>query len=82
MCVNFTDLNYACPNDLYPLMYIDRLIEGSSGYQILSFIDAYLGYSKIQIDRLYTQKITFMLNQGNYYFNAMSSGLKNVCATY
>ncbi|GAU32570.1 hypothetical protein TSUD_218280 [Trifolium subterraneum] len=31
MCVDFTDLNKACPKDPYPLPNIDRLIDGASG---------------------------------------------------
>ncbi|GAU40667.1 hypothetical protein TSUD_397790 [Trifolium subterraneum] len=30
MCVDFTDLNKACPKDPYPLPSIDRLIDGAS----------------------------------------------------
>ncbi|MCI20606.1 hypothetical protein A2U01_0041768, partial [Trifolium medium] len=43
MCVDFTDLNKACPKDPYPLPSIDRLIDGASGYKTLSFMDAYSG---------------------------------------
>jgi hypothetical protein len=31
MCVDFIDLNKACPKDPYPLPNIDRLIDGASG---------------------------------------------------
>jgi hypothetical protein len=31
MCVDFTDLNNACPKDPYSLPNIDRLIVGASG---------------------------------------------------
>lgn len=50
MCIDFTDLNDAYPKDLYPLPYIDRIINGSSGYRMLSFMDVDLGYKKIQMD--------------------------------
>lgn len=43
MCVDFTILNTACPKSLYPLPDTDSLINGSSSYCILSFMDAYLG---------------------------------------
>ncbi|GAU39516.1 hypothetical protein TSUD_68800 [Trifolium subterraneum] len=32
MCVDFTDLNKACPKDPYPLPSIDRLIDGASAF--------------------------------------------------
>ncbi|XP_020234170.1 uncharacterized protein LOC109814212 [Cajanus cajan] len=47
MCMDFTDLNKACPKDSYPLPNLDCLVEGASGYELLSFMDAYLGYNQI-----------------------------------
>lgn len=41
MCIDFTDLNTACHKDPYPLLDIDRLINGSSSYHTLNFMDAY-----------------------------------------
>ena len=31
MCVDFTDLNKACPKDSYPLPSIDALVDSASG---------------------------------------------------
>jgi len=45
MCVDYTDLNKACPKDTYPLPSIDRLVGNTSGYGMLSFLDAYSGYN-------------------------------------
>ncbi|MCI34012.1 gag-pol polyprotein, partial [Trifolium medium] len=50
MCVDFTDLNLACPKDPYPLPSIDRLIDGASGCETLSFMDAYSGYNQIKMN--------------------------------
>lgn len=50
MCVDYTDLNMACPKDPYPLPNIDHLIDNASGYQTLSFMDAYSGYNQIRMD--------------------------------
>lgn len=71
MCVDFTDLNVACPNDLYPLLDMDRLIKGSSSYRMLSFMNSYSGYNYIQMDPIYAPKISFMSNHGKYYYNAL-----------
>ncbi|XP_025611597.1 uncharacterized protein [Arachis hypogaea] len=43
MCVDFTDLNKACPKDSYQLPNIDRLVDDTFGYQVLSFMDSYSG---------------------------------------
>lgn len=50
MCVDYTDLNMACPKDPYPLPSIDHLIDNASGYKTLSFMDAYSGYNQIKMD--------------------------------
>ncbi len=44
MCVDFTDLNRACPKDSYPLPRIDQLVDSTSGHDRLSFLDAFQGY--------------------------------------
>ena len=49
MCIDYTDLNKACPKDFYPLLIIDRVVDGAAGHQILCFLDAYSGYNQIQM---------------------------------
>ena len=43
VCVYYTDLNKACPNDPYAVPRIDLLVDSTSGNQLLSFLDAYSG---------------------------------------
>ncbi|XP_070020707.1 uncharacterized protein [Nicotiana sylvestris] len=45
MCVDYKDLNNACPKDSFPLPNIDRLIDTTAGHEILAFLDAYSGYN-------------------------------------
>lgn len=45
MCVDYTNLNKACPKDSYPLPNIDRLVDRAVDHKILSFLDAYAGYN-------------------------------------
>jgi hypothetical protein len=47
MCVDFTDLNKACPKDSFPLPRIDALVDSTSGYELLNFMDAFSGYNQI-----------------------------------
>ncbi|XP_024013067.1 uncharacterized protein LOC112087277 [Eutrema salsugineum] len=47
VCVDFTDLNRACPKDSFPLPHIDRLVEATAGNRLLTFIDAFSGYNQI-----------------------------------
>ncbi|XXG41578.1 hypothetical protein AAC387_Pa01g2016 [Persea americana] len=41
VCVDFTDLNTACPKDSFPLTKIDQLIDATAGHDRMSFLDAY-----------------------------------------
>ena len=39
MCTDYNNLNKACLKDMYPLPNIDKLMDGASGFQLLSFLD-------------------------------------------
>ena len=39
MCVDFIDLNKACPKDSFPLLKIDQLVDSTAGHKLLTFID-------------------------------------------
>ena len=82
MCVDYTDLNKACPKDSYPLPSIDGLVDAASGFRFLSFLDAYSGYNQIPMHPLDEEKTTFITPMGNYCYRVMPFGLKNVGATY
>jgi len=45
MGVDFTDLIDACLKDSYPLPCINQLVDNTSGYGLLSFMDAYFEYN-------------------------------------
>ena len=44
VCVDFTNLNDACPKDCFPLDRIDQLVDVTADHACLSFLDAYRGY--------------------------------------
>jgi len=41
VCVDFTDLNRACPKDLFPMPKIDQLVDATYGHLRMSFLDAF-----------------------------------------
>ena len=41
VCVDFTDLNRACPKDLFPMPKIDQLVNATYGHPRMSFLDAF-----------------------------------------
>ena len=50
MCVDFIDLNKACPKDSFPLPRIDQLVDSTVEHKLLSFMDALSGYNQIMMD--------------------------------
>jgi hypothetical protein len=82
MCVDFTDLNKACPKDSFPLPRIDLLIDSTSGHQLLSFMDAFSEYNQIQMAEEDQEKTSFITDRGLYCYKVMPFGLKNAGATY
>ena len=47
MCIDFTDLNKACPKDEFPLPRIDSLIGAAASSELMSLLDCYSGYHQI-----------------------------------
>ena len=47
MCVDYTDLNQACPKDCYLLPRVDQLVDATVGHELLTFMDAFFGYNQI-----------------------------------
>ena len=82
MCVDFTDLNKACPKDSYPLPSIDALVDSASGCKLLSFLDAFSGYYQIKMHPMDEEKTAFMTERSCYCYRVMPFGLKNAGATY
>ena len=82
MCVDFTDLNKACPKDSYPLLRIDQLVDSMAGHQLLNFMDAFSGYNQIKMDEADQEKTSFVTSQCLFCYKVMPFDLKNVGATY
>lgn len=82
VCVDYTDLNKACPKDNFPLPRIDQLVDSTSGNQLLSFTDAYSGYNQILMHEDDKAKASFIIERGTYCYKVMPFGLKNAGATY
>ena len=45
LCIDFTDVNRACPKDNFPLPRIDLIVDATAGHEHLSFMDAFSGYN-------------------------------------
>ena len=63
MCVDFTDLNKACPKDSYLLPRIDTLVDSMARHELLSFMDAFSGYNQIKMKEEDQEKTSFVTSQ-------------------
>ena len=82
MCVDFTDLNSACPKDSFPLPKIDQLVDSTVGHEQLTFMDAISGYNQILMSEEDQEKASFVTSQGLYCYKVIPFELKNARATY
>ena len=63
MCVDFTDLNRACPKDSYPLPQIYTLVDSMARHELLSFMDAFSGYNQIKMNDDDQERTSFVTSQ-------------------
>ena len=82
VCIDFTDLNRACPKDSFPMPKIDQLVDATYGHPIMSFLDAFQGYYQIVLAPEDREKTAFIFPYTNYHYIMMPFGLKNAKATY
>ena len=85
MCVDFTDLNRACPKDSFTMPRIDQLVDATVGHPRMSFLMPSKDIKDI-IRYLWQQmirkKTAFVTSVGNYHYKVMPFGLKNAGSTY
>ena len=82
MCVDFIDLNIACPKDSFPLPRIDQLVDSIAGHELLTFMDSFSSYNQILMKKDDQEKTVFVTSQGLYCYKVMPFRLKNASATY
>ena len=57
MCVDFRDLNKACPKDDFPFPHIDVLVDNA----LMSYMDGFLGYNQIKMALKDMTKTTYTI---------------------
>jgi hypothetical protein len=82
MCIDYTSLNKACPKDEYLLPRICQIVDSTTSYELLSFLNAYSGYHKISLVIDDEEKIVFITPFEIYCYTKMAFDLKNGGATY
>ena len=82
LCIDYTDINKACPKDVFPLPRIDQIVDSTAGCDLPSFLDAYSGYHQIFMKKEDEEKTAFITPCGTYCFVRMPFGLKSVGLTF
>ncbi|XP_073120324.1 uncharacterized protein [Henckelia pumila] len=82
VCVDFRDLNNACPKDDFPLPITELMIDATMGHEALSFMDGSSGYNQVRMAPEDEELTAFRTPKGIYCYKVMPFGLKNAGATY
>jgi hypothetical protein len=82
VCVDYRDLNKACPKDNYPTPFIDQIIDNCAGSVVFSFMDGFSGYNQIEILPADQHKTAFICPWGTFAYRKLPFGLKNAGATF
>jgi hypothetical protein len=82
MCIDFTDLNKACPKDEFPLPRIDSLVCAAASSELMSLLDCYSGYHQIWMKKEDEPQTSFITPSGTYCYLRMPEGLKNAGGSF
>ena len=82
MCIDYRDLNKACPKHDFSLPHIDTLVDSATSSAMYSFMDGFSGYNQIMMAVIDKLKTSFTTEWGVYCYLVMPFRLKNTGATY
>jgi hypothetical protein len=82
MCIDFTNLNKACPKDNFSLPRIDKIVVSAAGCEVMSLLDCFSGYHQIYMKEHDKANTSFITPFGTYCFVRMPEGLKNAGSTF
>ena len=68
VCVDFRDLNRACPKDDFPLPITEMVVDATTGFDALSFMDGSSGYNQIKMDPVDALDTAFRTPKGNFHY--------------
>ncbi|KAL5789112.1 hypothetical protein ACOSQ2_004000 [Xanthoceras sorbifolium] len=68
VCIDFTYLKKACPNDSFPLPHIDMLVDATAGHKLLSFIDTFSGSNQILMHPDNQENTSFITKRRIFFY--------------
>ncbi|KAI3794867.1 hypothetical protein L1987_37507 [Smallanthus sonchifolius] len=78
MCIDYKNINNACPKDAYPLPEIDFKIDSLAPFRFKCFMDAYKSYHQIPVAENDEEKTAFITDIGVFSYTEMPFGLKKM----
>lgn len=82
VCIDYRDLNKACPKDEFPLPIPELMVDIASEHAIFSFMDGSSGYNQIKMAPEDEKFTAFRTPIGVFCYKVMPFGLQNAGATY
>jgi hypothetical protein len=82
VCIDYKDINKACPKDNFPTPFIDQIVDDCTESEIFSLMDGFSEYNQINIILAYQHKTAFICTWGTFAYWKLPFGLKNVDTTF
>jgi hypothetical protein len=82
VCVDYKDINKACPKENYPTPLVDQIIEDCAGTEIFSLMDGFFSYNQINILLADQHKTAFICPWATFSYRKLPFGLKNAGANF
>jgi hypothetical protein len=82
VCVDYRDINKACPKDNFPTPFVDQIVDDCTGSEIFSLMDGFSGYNQINILPVDQHKTAFICPWGTFAYWKLPFGLKNAGVTF
>ena len=80
ICVDFRNLNKACPKDDFPLPLIEIMVDAAIRHKALSFMGGFFGNNQIWMAPKDKECPAFHTSKEIFYYKVMPFGLKNTGA--
>jgi hypothetical protein len=72
VCVDYRDINKACPKDNFPTPFVDQIVDDCARSEIFSLMDGFSGYNQINIVPEDQHKTTFISPWGTFCLSETS----------
>jgi hypothetical protein len=82
VCVDYRDINKACPIYNYPTPFVDQIMDNYASREIFSLMDGFSRYNQINILPTDQHKTTFIFPWRTFSYRKLPFSLKNVGATF